>query len=502
MTNPQLTPCTARFHLLKWGAAFGVSLALTACGGGDDAMTTESTGPVLQRQGVFDARIKGAWRVLGEGRLIEVGDQEIQQFQETKSICYADRQVLPAIVLEGYSYRRVEAAGKVTVDLYATAGAPSGYTLEAIPMIPADCRKTPPTDGATVFKTMWDMFDLDYGFFKERNIDWPARHASLQPKAAAAADGDALQAVLAEAIRDFNDAHVSLIRFQGDQPVFQIDAANGPTLALLRRAFAEQSETASFDAFEAQWRQSLQGAVSRRLTGGSHGRVLNGAMVWGSLPGNIGYIELSRMADFSEQARTASDLELIRAEIDRAIAALAGTRALIFDIAVNDGGYDVVGAEVAGRFADSRRPAFHVRQHRPEGRPDQQWFVEPKGPLQYLKPVYLLTTDRTVSAGDSLALMMRQLPHVTLVGQPTSGSISNKLVKSLPGDFMVTFSNESYVDPQGVLYEGRGVPPDVPLQVFKPLEPASLYTGHGAAIDRVMGLVADGEHVEKSPAAR
>jgi len=447
---------------------------------------------MVVQQNAFDAKLKGTWRVLGEGRLIEVDDHDIRQFQEVKSICYLDRQVLPVALLEGYSYRHVKGRDKVTVDLYATAGAPSGYTLEAIPGIPENCRKTPPSDAATILKTMWDMLDLDYGFFKERHIDWAAKYAALQPKIMPRTTEDALQEVLVESLHDLNDEHVSLLRFTGDEPVFQFDAANSPTLKTLRDAFARQSAISSFAEFDAQWRQSQQASIAAHLIGGSEGRVLNGAMVWGKLPGNIGYIEMSRMEGFSDDANTASDLRLVRAEMDRAIAQLSDTQALIVDVAINDGGYDVVSAEVAGRFADIRRQAFTVHQHRSQGRPSQAWFVEPKGPHQYLHPVYLLTTDLTVSAGDSLALMMRVLPHVTQIGQPTSGSISNKLVKSLPGDFMVSFSNESYVDPKGFLYEGLGVPPKVMLQVFNPLDPASLSTGHGTAIDQVTALI-DGQ---------
>lgn len=305
------------------------SLTLSACGGGGGDAPAESTGPAVQRHS-FDAKLKGAWRVLGEGRLIEVGDHEIRQFQETRSICYPDRQSLPAALLEGYSYRHVKTPGQVTVDLHATAGAPSGYTLEAIPGIPDSCRKTPPGDAATVFKTMWDMLDLDYGFFKERQIDWAARYASLQPRITPTASGDVLQGVLVEALTGFNDEHVSLLRFQGDEPVFAFDAGNGPTFRALREAFAQQSAAPSFGAFEAEWRQSLQAGMVARLTGGSEGRVLNGAMAWGSLPGNVGYIGLSRMEGFSDEANTASDLRLVRAEMDRAIAALADTQALIF----------------------------------------------------------------------------------------------------------------------------------------------------------------------------
>ncbi|WP_232429790.1 MULTISPECIES: S41 family peptidase [unclassified Janthinobacterium] len=293
--------------------------------------------------------------------------------------------------------------------------------------------------------------------------------------------------MLVEAVQGFNDEHVALARFDGAQPVFYVEASGAPTLTMLKQAYDAQDEVGSYGKFESALRAHMQDGVQKRLSGGSQGRVLNGAMVWGQLAGNIGYIGISRMGEFSDNADTATDLAAIRAEMDRAIAGLANTKAVIVDVAINDGGYDLVSAEIAGSFAD-RRPAFTVRQRRPQGRTPSEWFVEPKGGAQYRKPVYLLTTDRTVSAGDTLALMMRELPNVTQVGQPTSGSMSNKLLKSLPGNFVVSLSNESYIDPRGNLYEGRGVPPKLALPVFSAGDPASLFGGHDAALERLIAL--------------
>lgn len=474
----------------------GTSMIIGACGGGDDpkpaSTRTESTGPFV-RDGVFDAKVRGAWRVLGEGRFLEIGERGLTQFEEARSICYVDRrEALPIEIVRDYNYRRVEESDRVTVDIHLD-GNPSVMTLERIPEVPHHCRQEPPTDPATVFKTMWEIFDLDYGFFKERHIDWAARFASLQQKAAAAANDDALQAVLTEALHDFNDYHVTLYRYKGDESIDALGTflgtGNTPTMQMLRQAFAQQSEILSLDDFDAQWKERMRASMRPHLIpqGGTH--ALNDSMVWGTLPGNIGYVQLSRLAGFVEEDSPVADLKAIRAEMDKVIAALADTKAIILDIAVNDGGYDEFSAEVAGRFADRRRLAFTVQQHRPQGKKGEAWYVEPKGERQYLKPVYLLTTDRTVSAGDSLTLMMRELPHVTHVGQRTSGSMSDRLVKALPGNFGVGLSNESYFDAKGVLYEGRGIPPKVDLQVFYPSDPASLYTGHEAAIGKIMEMI-------------
>lgn len=481
-----MTPSHWAKHLVIGLTMTGTAICLSACGSGEQ--NVESVGQVLQN-GQLAPQLKGAWRVLGEGRLIEVSDKTITQYQETNSICYLDRHTISTELLQGFSFRQSIEPQHVKVDLYPTANAPSKFTLERISEIPANCRTDPPTDPETTFKTMWEIFNLDYAFFKERQIDWQSRFTALASQAAQAKDDDALEAVLVDALHDFNDEHVTLIRSRGDDETFEFSASNTPTMRMLKQAFSQQHDILDPADFEDSWKNALHESMRSSLAGGSNGRVLNGAMIWGKLPGNIGYIEISRMFGFAQGANLGKDVELIRAEMDRAILGLADAKAIIVDIAVNDGGYDHVSAEIAGSFADMRRLAFTVRQHRPQGREAQSWFIEPKGPRQYLKPVYLLTTDRTVSAGDTLTLMMRELPHVTHIGQATSGSMSDKLDKSLPGNFTVSLSNEIYADPRGVVYEGRGIPPKVPLVVFDPADPSSLYSGHDNAINKLIEII-------------
>lgn len=134
---------------------------------------------------------------------------------------------------------------------------------------------------------------------------------------------------------------------------------------------------------------------------------------------------------------------MARAEMDRALAALSDTRALIVDVSLNSlGGLDQVSAELAGSFARTRVLGFTSRRIDHKGRSEQSWYIEPKGTQTYVKPVYLLTSDLTVkkSAAETFTLMMRALPQVTQIGQTTAGSLSNSLVKPLPGNFFVSLS--------------------------------------------------------------
>ncbi|MCV2363614.1 S41 family peptidase [Paucibacter sp. DJ1R-11] len=496
LTTHSLAPSPARPSVLSLPLEGCLLLLLTACGGGNSdeskVLVKEIRGEVIQA-GHIATELQGAWRVLGEGSLVEVQGDSWVRYHQSPSFCLRERISLGQQELTGLIFRSRSVGANTATDLYLAEGAPSSMSLEKVAQIPPACKQAAPSDPASTFKAMWEFFDQDYAFFKERGIDWAKRRLALAPIAAAARNDDELQAVLEEALEGFNDHHVSLIRFDAQGEVLHYsDSARTPTLLLLNQAFLAQNEVADLDSFSAQWQQHLWTQAGLRLSernGGDTAELLNGALQWGKLPGNVGYIALSRLSEFAEGSNGHQDVALIRAAMDRALLALADTKAMIVDIAVNDGGYDLVSAEVASSFADQRRATFSTTARRPEGRAPREWFIAPKGAKPYLKPVYLLTSDRTVSAGDTLALMMRTLPHVTQVGQATSGSMSDKLGKTLPGNFLVTLSHERSVDPQGVSYEVKGVPPKLALAVFDPKNPASLFSGHAAALDRVLAMI-------------
>jgi len=477
-----------------------IAVGVSACADGghersDDPGRKELLGQFVVN-GHFNPNLIGAWRVAGHGILLEISKDSITQFEEAKTLCYADPgdpMGVRSAQIGDKAFRGVFEPGGARVEVFEVAGSPIiDLTLQKTAGIPAPCRaKVAPTPQNT-FKAMWEMMDLDYAFFSERHIDdWGARFAALSPKAALAKDDSALQAVLIEAVHDFNDDHVQLRRLQDGDWRHVFNARNTPTVHLLKRAFENQSRFDDPRKFEKAWKESITHQMAQRLSESS-GVVLNGAMLWGKLPGNVGYIGLSRMVAYGkgvtsiDESRASDDLALIRAEMDRAIKALAGTKAMIVDVTLNIGGRDLVSTEIAGRFADTSRLAFTKRLHRLQGTGTQSWYVSPKGAAQYLKPVYLLTSDRTVSAGETFTLMMRELPHVKQVGQTTAGSLSDILEKPLPGNFLITIPNEIYLDPTGALYEGIGISPQQNLTIFDPANPDSLFSGHGAAITTLL----------------
>lgn len=55
---------------------------------------------------------------------------------------------------------------------------------------------------------------------------------------------------------------------------------------------------------------------------------------------------------------------------------------------------------------------------------------------------------------------MRNLPNVTIVGEPSAGRLSNELPSRVTSDIAFSLSNEFYISPIGEWFERIGVPVD------------------------------------------
>jgi C-terminal processing protease CtpA/Prc len=120
---------------------------------------------------------------------------------------------------------------------------------------------------------------------------------------------------------------------------------------------------------------------------------------------------------------------------------------------LTSGGYDAAGLTIAGYFTD--KPVHVYDQytfHKGKFYQDDKVYVQPADKYNFVKPVYVLTSDISRSAAESFAMQMKALPNVKLVGSHTLGILSDMLGKSI-GEYYLTQSNRKYSSPQGDVYE-------------------------------------------------
>ena len=118
-------------------------------------------------------------------------------------------------------------------------------------------------------------------------------------------------------------------------------------------------------------------------------------------------------------------------------------------------------------------------------RPLKTWCLEPQGDVQFTGPIVLLTCDSVFSGGEAFALAIRELPHVTIMGEHTNGIFSYTLDKRLPNGWEYCLSYQVYFSADMVCYEGKGIPVDIELFNTK----ADIENGIDPLIDRALEVL-------------
>lgn len=181
------------------------------------------------------------------------------------------------------------------------------------------------------------------------------------------------------------------------------------------------------------------------------------------LPGNVGYLELRGFdaATFVAPAYTAAML------------LLAGTDALILDLRRNGGGSAGSVAYLMSHFfplGDIRHLSdFYDR----ETNTTQQYWTVPAVAQRYDKPVYVLTSARTFSAGEDCAYSFQAQKRGIVVGETTGGGSNPVRWFGLGHGITVAIPTGSVINAvTKTNWEHVGVKPDIAVPAAEALQTA------------------------------
>jgi carboxyl-terminal processing protease len=315
------------------------------------------------------------------------------------------------------------------------------YSFERLPDLPAQCGRRADSSALAVFDALAENFETHYAFFNQRGIDWSRLVHEARGKISADMDEADLFDVFGELLTPFGDTHVGLAaEIDGEEE--SISATD------------EQPRTEPHVAvIPGTWSPSAAG----ELLGRSARQEGDELLLYGRLNKDVGYLEIRAM-----EGMTATELE---SALDRAIKTFADAEAVVVDVSRNDGGLDSFARRIARRFAVEPTIAYSKYAGDYDGDRPQEIVLRPSERPRYLGPVYLITSHDTVSAAEIFAMAMRALPNVVHLGETTDGSLSDELWKTLPNGWILSLSNEVYLDSDGKLWEGRGVPPEFRLAI-------------------------------------
>lgn len=183
------------------------------------------------------------------------------------------------------------------------------------------------------------------------------------------------------------------------------------------------------------------------------------------LPGNIGYIDLRGFADFAADGDQAP-----RQAADAALALVAGTDALIFDLRDNGGGSPAMVGYLIGHFVPDGAKIYNTFKTRGEPDSDEAPIIPITGERRLDTPLYVLTSGRTASAAESFAYTLQAAKRATVVGEPSAGGANPGGGASLGDGLSVFISSGTPINPiTGKNWEGTGVTPDAAVPAAEAL---------------------------------
>jgi nucleoside 2-deoxyribosyltransferase len=293
--------------------------------------------------------------------------------------------------------------------------------------------------------------------------------------------GDAVRATVLEVAatvsREYMDPVVaerladSLRRRLNEGEYRGVTAPDGLAARLTRDLFAESQDKhlAVMVALEAAATTPATPAANTREQGVR--RTNGGVQRVEILTGNVGYLNLTSFWRAEEAGEIiASAMRLLRR-----------ADALIIDLRQNSGGSPDTTALTAGYLFDrAGLPLFHIVPR--SGNPVAYATPAPAPPERdERRPVYVLTSAKTFSAGEGFAFLLQERKRAEVIGERTAGAANPGRPYRVNAWFEVTVPNGQVRSAlSGGNWEGRGVTPDLEVAAADALEAA-----HARALKRL-----------------
>ncbi|MEM1414998.1 MAG: S41 family peptidase [Myxococcota bacterium] len=458
--------------------ALAAALTLAACGG-DESNAAE---------------LQGVWLAEAYGSVLEVREDEVRSYELTSAHCLLADVDGPFDA----AYVALGEGGTTLRERIARHGAmqqgPLHRRIDALPERCAEGQRLPlageagyARDARADFELVVDTFRELYVGFEPRGVDWDAHAAEVRATLSDAPTDEEMLLALLALIEPLEDSHVAIAAGDDEYGYYR-----GPTLVeRLTDAWVSENGPITNDAAYAAYVEATGAALAEiaalreSYAAGPVGRDRSGTMKWFRTADDLGVLLVDGMSGYGGSEDLEADLDAVEAALEDAFAALAGVRGMVVDVRSNGGGYDAVSQLIARRFLDRERMLYTKEARLGDGFDARDEIRLAPTANAFTGPVVVLTSRATVSAAEVFTMMMRELPHVTLVGEATQGALSDVLSRTLPGGFGFDLANEAYRTPSGEWFEGPGIPPDVVAE-------HGIDRSHDAGLERALARLAGG----------
>ena len=413
--------------------------------------------------------LDGIWRSEGYGLVFQIQGSNLKTFELTTSTCVGGGTALrDGTVSDGReaTFKTpdgdvffVRSGGSADHKTMHTEGSASDVRIDRIPQLPAACEHPTPNTPAGNFEVFVRTWTENYILFDQAAIDWGAVVEKNRLKITADTSPTGLFDIFQGMIEPFHNRHTFI---------------EAPDLKREFTSFRPGTDhliKGDIQAFPKNETPLLLGITDQAYFKTPLLKFCNGQLQYGHVDENIGYLRIPRFSRYSEQGGFAAGLAELQSALDQ-IFSDAKLKALIIDVRLNSGGFDPYGLEIASRLATQDYVAY-IKQARADADDRNKWtpgdksIVHPSSRPSFRGPVVELTGPHTISAGETFTqALMGRTPHVIRTGENTQGVFSDVLGRSLPNGWNFGLPNEVFRTPEGTIFDGTGIPPDVEVPVF------------------------------------
>jgi carboxyl-terminal processing protease len=173
-----------------------------------------------------------------------------------------------------------------------------------------------------------------------------------------------------------------------------------------------------------------------------------------------------------------------------AVRELRETRGLIIDLRGNPGGVGDMAPSIANMLS-ANEGSLGISKFRYESRP---FAYKGSGSEAYKGLVVLLVDELSGSTSEVFAGGLQENKRAIVIGTTTAGAVLPSTVETLPTGGVLVYVVSNFETPHGTVLEGRGVIPDIVVQLSR----AGLLSGHDAPLERATEVIRAGKTVAGS----
>ena len=391
-------------------------LLFSVCSFANAQIDAKDSYTFIRTNGQVNPAIKGYWKSIGSGYILDATGDSVLLYSYTSSFCYKEKNDYVEQLLNTQARFKKK---KNTISVLMTD---YGDRSEILQIKNDFVRINNLPTGALTFDQMTKLgperlFYLfietmkeNYAFNKERNMDWNNIQREYSEKITDRTTNDELFRMIGDVVALTKDHHIKIISETGQTLQYRGTKSGEMVTAAFKEQAAIKDQNEYFNAFFNTNYKNIRDS----LLHGNGKKTANGQIEWGSLSKSVGYIQIYSFTNFAPKGFSRrQQIDSVYTAMEQIITSLKDKDALVVDVSFNFGGYDAAFLAIAGFFTD--KPAFiYTSQEFNDGQfyDESKVFVYPAGKMQYTKPVYLLMTDISRSAAEGCVMAMKALPQV------------------------------------------------------------------------------------------